>query len=338
MAYSALALVRFSAAVIACAAVISFASPRDRLAKLNSVRATKRDGLLILNQQSFRKYVEPSSRPYSLFVLITADPSICPACGKMKADFAAVSGSYYSLPSNLQARHHVFFAELRISTSFRELLSDYGISHVPMLHHFPPGSSKSFPAPLAAAPGASYDMERLGVSKNSFKLFVNAQAGARFPVQRAGYEIPFASRVRSLMPAIATCAGLFAAAAAYSGWMGQPMFWFGVCVLVYMYSLGGGHYTWINDSPFAVVDSQGTTQYVAEGSRNQYVAEGMFVSLACTVISAVLIATNELPRLIPSKGGQTVVGLTMSFLVSIFILMLLGLYFVKMPSYLKYEA
>lgn len=338
MAQPGLALVRLSAAVILCAAVITFASPSDRVAKLNAVRATKRDGLLILNPETFRKYVEPSSRPYSLFVLITADSSICAACSAMKAEFAAVSGSYYDLPSNRQAGHDVFFAELRISTSFRELLYDYGISHVPILHHFPAGSSKSFPARLADAPGGSFDIERLGVSKNGFMHFVNTEAGARFPAQRAGYEIPFASFVRSMMPVIVTCAGLFAATAAYAGWMGQPMFWFGVCVLVYLYSLGGGHYTWINDSPFAVVDSRGSTQYVAEGSRNQYVAEGMFVSLACTVISSVLIAANELPRLIPSKRAQTTVGLTMSFAVSIFIVMLLGLYFFKMPSYLKYEA
>lgn len=327
-------------AIITCSlfAAISALSDSDRVAKLEDVRRGKRDGLLVLNSDSFRKYIEPPLRSYSVMVLMTADPSICKVCAHMKREFTTLAADYYKLPSRLQARHPVFFAELKLSLQNQELLTDYGIEHVPILHHFGPAKAKQFPGKISGFAQNGYEIEKKGVSVNSLKDFVNGQTGARFSVTRGSYEIPFASSVRSMMPGIVTGVALFAATSAYLGWVQQPMFWFGICVMVYLYSLGGGHYTWINNSAFAVVDANGATRYVAEGSRNQHVAEGMLVSLACTVISAVLIVAIELPHLVRSKGGQTIFGLTLAVLVSICITMLLGLYFLKVPGYLKYEA
>jgi hypothetical protein len=324
---------------LACwASTVAALSDSERVATLDQVSRGKRDGVLSLNAASFRKYVETSPRSYSLLVLFVADASICKPCAPMRTEFGRAAAEYAKLSTSRQARHPVFFAELKLSLDDRSFLSDYGIEHVPILHRFGPGKSKPYPGVLSSFAGEGLAIEQAGFSLNAIKRFVNSRVRSRLPVVRGDYQIPFASTVRTMMPLIVTAAAAGAALAVFLGWVRRPMFWFGCCVVVYMYSVGGGHYTWINNSPFAVVNADGVPQYVSEGSRNQYVAEGMFVSLTCSAISAIVILINELPHVFSAKNGQTAVGLVLACVVFACITTLLSLYQLKMPSYLQYEA
>jgi OST3 / OST6 family, transporter family len=314
------------------------ASNDDRIAKLDQVRRSKPDGVLGLNADTFRKYIEAAPSTYSLFVLFIADASMCKPCVPMRKELGRAAAAYYGLPERQMARHPVFFAELKLSLDDRAFLNDYSIEHVPIFHHFGPTSRRLFPAALVSFPSDGYAVEKLGVSSNAIKAFVNAKAGSRMQVVRGDYQIPFASTVRAMMPALVSAAGLVAATAVYLGWVNRPMFWFVLCVVVYMYSVGGGHYTWINNSPFAVVNSHGVAQYISDGSRNQYVAEGMLVSVTCSAISAIVIGINELPRLLAPGVKQATIGFAMVFVVFACTTLLLSLYTLKMPAYLRYEA
>lgn len=263
---------------------------------------------------------------------------MCKPCAPMGKELRRVAKAYYSLAKREQATHPVFFAEFKLSLDDRKFLADYAVEHVPIFHYFGPVSRRNFPAPLATYRRDTFPVEEVGYGSNAIKAFVNSKVRSRLHVVRGDYQIPFASTVRSLMPALLAIAGAVAAAAVFMGWIHSPMFWFALCVLVYMYSVGGGHYAWINNSPFAVVNSNGHTQYVSDGSRNQYAAEGMFVSITCSAISAIVIGINELPRLIPPGGKQATVGFVLIFVVFACTTTLLGLYTLKMPAYLRYEA
>lgn len=322
-------------------ALLGTAAAEERSTALERERSAAPDGVLSLSAPSLRAYVEGGApRAYALFVLfVVADADKCAPCAPMRAALGRAAAQYHALPRRDRAPHPVFFAEMRLALDNRALLQDYAIEHVPILFHFAPSAAggPTFPRPLSSLSREGYPIEQLGVSANAIKSFVNRKTGARLQVMRGDYQIPFASSVRAMMPALLFAAAALAAVAVFLGWVYSPMFWFTLCVLVYLYSVGGGHYTWINNTPFAVVDSNGRSQYVSEGSRNQYAAEGMFVSLTCSAISAIVIGINELPRLLVPGHKQTTVGFVLIAVVFVSTCTLLGLYNLKMPSYLRYD-
>jgi OST3 / OST6 family, transporter family len=331
-AYSSVLLV-----LVALAAAAGGLSDADRVAKLDSVRAGKRDGVLSLTIDTFRKYVETAPRSYSLLVLLTADPSMCKPCEVMRREFGDASAGYYKASQSVRSSHPVFFAELKLSLADQTFLAEYGIQHVPVLYHFGPALKNKYPSKLVVPGPSSYDLQGQGIGANPIKTFINARTRSKLPVTRSNYQIPFVSTVRTFLPAIFMTLAAIELTAIYLGWIYQPLFWFACVVVVYMYSVGGGHYSWIHDTAFAVVGQSGDMQYVADGSRNQYVAEGMFVSFTCSTISALIIAINEMPRFISSKNSQTAVGLSLFVLTVASITALLLLYNVKMPSYMVYD-
>lgn len=333
-----LSLICLSAALLICS-VSGGPTDAERVSKLNEVRRGKRGGVLTFNIPHFRKYIEASPRSYSMIVLFVADPSICKPCRPMRQQLEKIAGEYYGGSQRSQASHPVYFASLSIGMEDRQFLGEYGIEHVPILYHFGPGKSQKFPATLQTRTSAdSYQVEQSGIGANAMKMFINERTGSRLRAVRGDYTIPFAPVVRQLKPVIFLVVGLLAALSTFMGWYKQPMFWFVCCVIVYMYSIGGGHYTWINNSPFASVNGDGMTQYVADGSRNQYVAEGMFVSLTCGAITVIAISINELPKFVPNKGGQNLIGLSLAGVCFVCTTLLLGLYQLKMSSYLRYDA
>lgn len=334
---------RFSLACLFVVLAVCYVSaePTDseRISKLDEVRRGKRDGVLSLNIGHFRKYIESSPRSYSIVVLFIADSTICKPCGPMRHQLGKIAAEYYSLPKRGQSSKPLYFASISIGMQDREFLADYGIEHVPILYHFGAGKSKKFPRKLdTRSSGDSYQVEQEGIGANGMKRFVNDRTGSKLKAIRGDYSIQFAPVVRKMMPMIALAVMSFVFVAALMGWYKQPLFWFVCCLVVYMYSVGGGHYTWINNSPFARVNGDGIVHYIAEGSRNQYVAEGMFVAATCGALTAIAISLNELPRVLPNKAAQNLIGLTLAATGFVCIGLLLSLYQLKMSSYLRYDA
>jgi hypothetical protein len=333
-----------SAAMLAAVCILVLASlaaasgDTERVAKLESVRKSKIDSVVSFTADSFRRYIEVSGfRSYSLIVMFTADESMCKPCEVMRKEFGATAKEYYAAPKSLRPSHPVFFADFKLSPGDVAFLKDYGIQHVPMVYHFEKGSLPKHPSKLVDPGPNSYNLQEEGIGVNPIKSFVNSRTRSKLAITRANYEIPFVSTVRALFPVIFSVLFGIALLAVFMGWFRQPFFWFVCVVVVYMYSVGGGHYSWIHNSAFAVVDRSGKMQFIAEGSRNQYVAEGIFVSLTCSTISALVIAINELPKFIAAKGSQTFVGISLFVLTLAAIMSLLLLYNLKMPSYLIWD-
>lgn len=263
-----------------------------------------------LSISEFRSVIESAPRSYSLFVLFSAEPSVCQPCSHMRKEFEEVSKGYSSLSSRESAKSPVFFVEVKLSSSDSDFLTAYDIRHVPILYYFSSGKS-SYPKPLADGSPNSFNLAQNGYDANTLKQFVNQRTGAKMHVVRGGYEIPFVQTVRNGLPYISTALGFGAALAVYTGAYKSPMLWFGVVVIVYIFSVGGGHYSWIHNTPLAVVDKNGHFQYIAGGSRSQYVAEGFFVSFTCVCISGLVILIQELPSVLSQKSAQTAVGMAM---------------------------
>lgn len=291
--------------------LVAALSDSERLQDL-SVTAKSSNGFLISASISkFRSYVEVVPRSYSLVVMFSADQSFCQPCGQMREQLRLVSKEYNSVPNRKSGKQPTFFAEVKLSASDQSFLATYGIRHVPILYHFPSGKSKQFPKVLGDKSSDYFNLQQLGFSANLMKQFVNERTGSQMRVVRGGYEISFVQTVRQLMPYIFALLGIGVGIVLYTGVYKSPMLWFAVVVVVYIFSVGGGHYSWIHNTPLAVVDKNGRMQYIASGSRSQYVAEGFFVSLTCVCISGLVIAIQELPSVIPQKSGQTAVGLSM---------------------------
>jgi hypothetical protein len=299
-----------------------------RVAKLDAVQETKKDKVLALTISSFRRYIEVAPRSYSLIVLFTADQSICKPCAAMRRNFGQVVMDYHSAPRKQQASHRTFFAELKLSVSDQQFLNDYSIQHVPILYHFGRGSRNVYPKALGKD-ADSLNIEEMGSGINAMKSFLNDRLRTRLRVMRTDYKIPFVPYMRSFLPFIGAGALFVVLFALYVGWTNKPFFWFVCCVVVYMYSVGGGHFSWIHDVPFAVVNSDGRTDIVANGSRTQYAAEGMVVAILCSLISTFIILVNELPSQISDTSAQTVTGMLLAFITSALVTALLSLHDVR---------
>jgi len=265
-------------------------------------------------------------RSYSMFVLFTADSSLCRPCGVVRAQLEKVVKEYYRVPERQRSSKPVYFAELKISPSDQEFLQQYDIKHVPLLYYFASGKSQRFPSGLRMSSPDNFNIEESGFGPNQLKEFVNSRSGSRMNVVRGGYQIPFVQPVRAFMPIILGSVFFFASVAVTTGLYKKPMTWYALVVLVYIFSVGGGHFSWITNAPLVVVNRDGAYEFIAGGSRSQYVAEGFFVSATCVGISVLAILIQELPKVLPQKGAQTIVGLGMVAMMITFIVALLILY------------
>lgn len=328
-------IVLFSLSVLVLSVtVIDALSDSSRLSELQSMKRSASSSLLKFTIDTFEKYIESAPRSYIIFVIFTADQSICKPCGPMRRQIEIIAKDYEKLSDRKKSSKPVFFAEMKISPNDQKFLGKYGIRHVPIFYAFRTGSFRTYPKAIEDKSPDNYPIQEVGIQANPMKEFVNARTGAKFALVRGGYQIPFVQTVRAFMPVILMVVGLSALSAVVTGAYKSPMLWFGVVVLVYIFSVGGGHYSWIHNQPLAVVNKDGITEYIASGSRSQYVAEGFFVSATCVSISVLVILIQELPSVIPNKGGQTMVGLGMMMMTSLAIVALLVTYqFVSFSYY-----
>lgn len=300
-------------------------SDQQRLETLSAARKTSRHSLVPLSVASLRPLIENAPRSYSLIVVFTADQNLCKPCAAVRKQVQGLSEEFSTLPARRTASKPVFFAEVMLSQNDQQFLAAYGIRHVPILYHFAPGS-KSYPTSLSDSSPDSFDIQRNGIGINSMRKFVNDRTGSSLKVVRGGYEVPFVQTVRKLKPYIIILVITAATIALITGAYKNPMLWFAIVVMVYIFSVGGGHYSWIHNTPFVVVDNNGRTQYISGGNRSQYVAEGFFVSLTCVCISGLVILIQELPTFLPQKSAQSAVGFSMFLMTVCAIGALLSLY------------
>lgn len=304
-------------------------SDSQRLSTLSSLKmdhGAASSNLITFDIDSFEEYVESAPRSYHIFVLFTADPSMCVPCAPMRKQLQQVAMEYENLSQRKKSSKPTFFAELKISASDQMLLQKYGIRHVPLFYVFQSSSSRIYPTVLRDGALDNYPLQQRGMGANQLKEFVNARVGSKLTVVRGGYPIPFKQKVRDFMPVILMSVALAVVIAIATEAYKNPMVWFGLVVLVYIFSVGGGHFSWIHNTPLAYVNQNGGWQFFANGSRSQYVAEGFFVSATCVSISVLVILIQEMPTVIPNKANQAGCGMVMITMTMMAITTLLVMY------------
>lgn len=310
---------------------IAVQSDSTRLAQLTN--AQKSSSLIPMSIDMLRSFIEVAPRSYSIMLLLSAPPNICKACGNVEKLFTSISKDYKHLPKSSQASKPLFFVLVRITGSEKEFMTLYDLRHIPVIYFMGASNRKTFPKPLSDSSPDSYPFQNFGGRIDTIKQFINDKSGSRLRVVRGGYQIPFVETVRAFKPLIFTMAGSVAFMVFATGAYNKPMLWFALAMLVYIFSVGGGHYSWINKTPFAVVNEQGETEYLAAGSRSQYAAEGFLVSATCVTISVMVIFIRELPSFIPNKNFQLFVGTGLLSMTSIAIsLLLVVFHFVSCQS------
>lgn len=301
-------------------------SDTQRSSKLEALKQSSFSGMISLDIPTFQEVAEEAPRSYHLVFMISADASICKPCVPVRKQLDKLSKEYQRLPQRKKSSKPVFFAELKVTAQNQQFLAQYGIRQVPILYALRAGTTRSFPKDLGAETPDSYSFQHAGGGLNQLKEFINARTGSRFAIVRGGYQIPFVQTVKMYMPLIVIIVGLSIAVAIASEAYRSPMFWFALVMLVYIFSVGGGHYSWIHNTPLAVVNKEGAYEYIASGSRSQYVAEGFFVSATCVTISVLVILIQELPSVIPNKSAQNLVGSAMVMMTILAITSLLIMY------------
>ncbi|CAN8072422.1 unnamed protein product [Agarophyton chilense] len=307
------------------------------LSKLERMKASSPSGLIKLSVDDFQQLVETSPRSYSLFVLFSADSNLCAPCGAITKRLSQITKDYYALPSSRTSSRPVFFSIVRVTMEDQVFLMRYGLRHVPVFYHFKAGKSRDYPRHISDQSSDNFPIQQIGYSTNAMKEFINSRSGSRLHIVRGNYQIPFVQTVKDLMPFILLTIAILAAGILATGAYKSPMLWFGIVVLIYIFSVGGGHYSWINNTPLANVNVNGEYEFISGGSRSQYVAEGFFVSAMCVSISILVILIQEMPSIIPNKSGQQVIGMVLSMMTGVAITALGLLYQMKMPQYLHYN-
>lgn len=301
-------------------------SDSNRLSYLKHLRQSSSNDIIDLTSQNLDQLIETAPRSYSLFVFFSADEQICPPCKVVKDQLRLLAKQFYSLSTSKRARKPTFFAIVQLSQADQVFVGKYSIQRVPIFYHFRAGKSNMFPISLENDSPDNYPFQQLGLASNALKEFINARSGSQMRIVATNYQIPFVQTVRTFMPWILAFVAFIGAVIVITGAYKNPMVWFAIIMIIYIFSVGGGHYSWIHNTPLAVVNSEGAMEYVAGGSRSQYVAEGFFVSATCVSISILVILVQELPSVMPNKHGQTVIGMGLVFMTCLAIMSLLTLY------------
>lgn len=300
-------------------------SDATRLSNLNKLLHSGSRSFISLQVDQFRKLVESAPRSYSLITLFSADKQYCPHCDSVRNQLDRVANEYYNNPIQQSKSTHVFFVDVHVQSSDQDFLMHYNIQKVPLLYHFSHGTKRAFPKQISDHDPDKYPFEK-GIAANIIKKFVNDRCRSHMIVRRGGYKIMFKSVMKTVIPILFVIASFGGVFAVYNGSYKNPMLWFTLVMLVYIYSVGGGHYSWIHDTPFLVVDNDGRSQYFARGSRSQFGAEGFMVSVTCVTISVLIISIQRLPKVVPEKSAQNLVGFVMVSMTFFAISFLLKLY------------
>jgi len=292
---------------------------------LATLQRSQGGGLITLTKGTFRKYIEGSStRDYSLFVYFTADSSICQPCAAMQSEVDRVSREFHA-SGGAGKKKSVYFAALKLSTADQDFLAAYQIQRVPLFYYF--NTNTRYPRAIGDAGDRNmYDVAHNGMASNAIKAFVNARSGSSMRVIRGNYAVPFRAAVNSLKPLIGGVLAVALAGVLRTGIWRNNFFWFGILVFIYIFSVGGGHFSWIHDTPIYKVNQHGVPEFIAGGARSQYVAEGFFVSVTCVSISALIILVQEMPKFVPSGSTQSLIGISLSACTFFAISALLALY------------
>ena len=290
--------------------------------------------LMALDVELLVRVLSISPRPFSLVITLLADG--CAACDEAAKLLHESAKAFASGPPSARPSTPVVFGAVTVSSSDKSFLATTGITHVPKVYHLSP--SVKWPVVMAGGPNdlpAKSELTQAGV-----RGWLNSVLGSRLAVRRSNYAVPFVPVIKALSPLLGAAGIAGAAAVGWTGAWRSPWLYFAMLMGVYTFSLAGGHYAWIHNVPWAVVDANGVTRYVADGNRAQYGAEGVATATGCVLMGGLWVVVHELPSWLGQGAGSLSRAASWAAALAIWFgwTALVGLYAGKMPGYLTYTS
>lgn len=271
-----------------------------RVADLLNRQAQSKEGVIRLDDESFKRFAipVPEPRPYSLIIFFDATQLRDNAELKLdtlRSEYALVAAAYVKANPD---SGRVFFVDLEFSKA-QSSFQAFGVSTLPNIKHLGPGNG-------SLADTEQMEQGELSRLADGMVSFVEAKTRQKVgPIER-----PPAFSKKQL---IVLVGGLLVASPfvikrimAKDTIMHDPRFWCFNAVLVYFFSVSGGMHNIIRGMPFFTQDREhpGKLQFFYPGSGMQLGAEGFVVGSLYTLVGLSLAFVTHLLYEIRSKTAQ----------------------------------
>lgn len=287
----------------------------DRVAELVHLQSRAKDGVIRLDDSSFRRFMATSDpRPYSVILFFDANQLRSNTELKLedlRKEYGLVSAAYIKHNRDRESATKVFFCEVEFRQA-QNIFQTFGVQTLPHLRVVPMGS------------GDHTSSEEMGQgefprSAEGIAAFVTAKTKQQCgPIERP----PAISKTQIwLLTAVFLASMPFAVKklAAPDSPLREPRVWCTGALMIYFFSVSGGMHNIIRKMPLFMQDRNNPAKLVFfyQGSGMQLGAEGFVVGFLYTIVGVLLGFVTHFAPQIRSKVVQRLVMLvviTVSFL------------------------
>jgi len=245
-----------------------------------------------LSPRTFGSYVDVENRNYSLVIELTSlgGSFSCPTCRELHSEFELVARSYLATygPVNSATflEKPLIFAHLDYSEATVEYFRKFHLQTVP---HYAvvPASTGSFQALQqfeSTSVTQAEDLTRLIQKATKINIAISRPIWPQL-LRGAAFILSAFVVVRYILPA------LYARPT-------HPMLAFGISMAVFFISMMGLVFNLIRTPPWMGSNrANGDPEYIMNGSRSQYVSEGVIIASLMSVVALAHVLINHLGSL-----------------------------------------
>jgi oligosaccharyltransferase complex subunit gamma len=290
----------------------------DRVAELLHRQSKSKDGVIHLDESSFRRFMSTSDpRPYSLVIFFDASQlrdNRELRLEEFRKEFGLASLAYIKHnkgSTNAAAASRVFFCDLEFKQS-QQVFKLFGVTTLPHIRYIPPGNGN-------VDESEEMSQSEFPRSAEGMSMFVEAKtkqksAAIERPPPISKWQMWFL-----VLAFLATTPFIIKKLIAPDSPMREPRLWCTIAILVYFFSVSGGMHNIIRRMPLFMQDRNqpGKLLFFYQGSGMQLGAEGFVVGFLYTVVGLLLGFITQFAARIKSRMVQQIlvlVGIAISFL------------------------
>jgi len=215
----------------------------------------------------------------------------CSVCNAVETTLADVAASYKATRSGKAPE--LFFAAVDVDSG-RELFNRYDMQHAPHVYALPRRDVKGGDA-LAEAGELLSSAEYEGLTAVHIANAIDEELGVRIRITN---DASLAWAAMALLVLLAAAAGHYAEGdvSRFLALARSRHIWLFVCLATYGFGVSGSVYCIIRGTPLYRRYGQYGPTLFSEGGRDQYVLEGVSVSLLCIAIGISIMVMNFAAR------------------------------------------
>lgn len=281
----------------------------DRVLELLHRQSSSKDGVIHLDDASFRRFMSTTSsdpRSYSLVVFFDAiqmRDNRELRLEDFRKEFGLAALAYIKHNKDTEAASKVFFCDIEFTQS-QQVFQLFGVTTLPHIRHVPPGSGNV---------DASEEMSQSEFPRSAegMVLFVQAKTKQKFAAIERPPPISRTQMWFLIAAFLATTPFIIKKLIAPDSPLREPIIWCSMAILVYFFSVSGGMHNIIRSMPLFMHDRNhpGKLIFFYQGSGMQLGTEGFVVGFLYTVVGLLLGFVTHFAPQIRSKLAQRIVML-----------------------------